>query len=266
MERTITVQRNVHINVPHAIKAGNLVTLHQFAERNPLRVNQVCSGWREAQDTDVEAYLGTMMTVGHDLVKPIIIDVKMNGQSLKMEVYTGAALSIVSEKVWMTVGQLQTSRVVLRTYNQTKLMVLEEAKVLVEYGNQFHNLMIRVLKEDGPSLVARDWLKHLQLDWKMVYNVQHSVEHDSVWQSVLSKYSNVFKPGLRMMKEITAKLKLKPSAVPQFHRARSVPFSLKWAAPIVVVPKNDGYVRLCADYKVTVNNVFGCGPVPSAQA
>ncbi|KAL5459767.1 hypothetical protein EMCRGX_G033139 [Ephydatia muelleri] len=145
--------------------------------------------------------------------------------------------------------------------------------------------MIRVVKEGGPSLVGRDWLKHLQLDWKMVCNVQCSVEKDSVWQSVLSKYSNIFKPGLGMMKEITAKLKLKPGAVPQFHRARSVPFSLKgaveqeihrleelgvlervvhseWAAPIVVVPKKDGRVRLCGDYKVTVNKFLDVDQYP----
>ena len=96
-------------------------------------------------------------------------------------------------------GQLQTSRVILKTYNQAKLTVLGETKVLLEYGDQFHSLMIRVVKEGGPSLVGRDWLKHLQLDWKMVCNVQCSVEKDSVWQSVLSKYSNVFKPGLGMM-------------------------------------------------------------------
>ena len=62
----------------------------------------------ESQDTDVEAYLGTVMTVGHDIVK-------LNGRPLKMEVDTCAALSIVSEKVWMMVkgtGKLQTSRVV----------------------------------------------------------------------------------------------------------------------------------------------------------
>ena len=81
-------------------------------------------------------------------------------------------------------------------------MLLGEAKVPVEYGVQFHNLMIRVVKEGGPSLVGRDWLKHLRLDWKMVCNIQCSVEQDSVRQSVLSKYSNVFKPGLGMMKEI----------------------------------------------------------------
>eukprot|EP00731_Ephydatia_muelleri_P033663 Em0034g45a len=102
--------------------------------RKPGHIASVCRQkyvaglqWMEPQDTDVEAYLGTVMTVGRDLVQPITIDVKLNGLPLKMEVDTGAALSIVSEKVWMTVkgtGRLQTSRVVLRTYNQAKLTVL----------------------------------------------------------------------------------------------------------------------------------------------
>eukprot|EP00731_Ephydatia_muelleri_P025658 Em0017g741a len=272
-------------------RAAEIAQSREAAQLNVQQLKETSVAvktWMEPQDTDVEAYLGTVMTVGRDLVQPITIDVKLNGRPLKMEVDTGAALSIVSEKVWMTVkgtGRLQTSRVVLRTYNQAKLTVLGETKVQVEYGDQFHSLMIRVVKEGGPSLVGRDWLKHLQLDWKMVCNVQCSVEKDSVWQSVLSKYSKIFKPGLGMMKEITAKLKLKPGAVPQFHRARSVPFSLKgaveqeihrleelgvlervvhseWAAPIVVVPKKDGRVRLCGDYKVTVNKFLDVDQYP----
>ena len=78
------------------------------------------------------------------------------------------------------------------------------------------------------------------------------------------------------MKTIKTKLKLKENATPKFHRPRTVPFALRgaveqelnrleekgilkkvshseWAAPIVPVPKKDGTVRVCGDYKVTVN-------------
>ena len=63
---------------------------------------------------------------------------------------------------------------------------------------------------------------------------------------------------------------------PKFFRPRSVPFAIKeavgkeierleragilekvdhseWAAPIVPVPKKDGKIRICGDYKVTIN-------------
>ena len=73
--------------------------------RKPGRIASVCRQksvaaglqWMESQDTDVEAYLGTVMTVGRDLVQPLNIDVKLN-VALKMEVDTGAALSILSER------------------------------------------------------------------------------------------------------------------------------------------------------------------------
>ncbi len=93
---------------------------------------------------------------------------------------------------------------------------------------------------------------------------------------MLANHSNLFVPGLGKIEGMEEKLYLKPHAQPKFCHARQVPFAIhekvekeidrqvaegiiepvqfsEWATPVVPIIKKDGSVRLCGDYKVTVN-------------
>jgi hypothetical protein len=85
---------------------------------------------------------------------------------------------------------------------------------------------------------------------------------------VLDVYSEVFADTLGTVKGVSAKIYVDETAVPRFHKARSVPFALRekvekelkrlqrrgiiepvqfsdLAVPIVPVEKTDGSVRIC---------------------
>ena len=100
----------------------------------------------------------------------------------------------------------------------------------------------------------------------------------------------MFKDELGTMQGVKAKLYVKPDSKPKFFKSRPVPHALKgaieqeldrlesmgviekvryseWAAPIVPVVKPDNSIRVCGDYKVTVNSVLEVDqhPLPNPE-
>ena len=107
---------------------------------------------------------------------------------------------------------------------------------------------------------------------------------------VLEKHKSVFSEGLGKLKDYKVNIELKEFAKPRFCKARTVPYALRgrieaeldrlvkegiyvpvkyspWAAPIVPVEKPDGGLRLCGDYKMTINPRAKCDnyPVPKTE-
>lgn len=134
--------------------------------------------------------------------------------------------------------------------------------------------------------MGRDWLKHIRLNWKEI-GVTIVENSQTRLKSLSEEYSVIFKDELGTMNSIQAELHVlvKEDASPQFYHPRPVPFALKeaierelqwleesgilkkvshsdWAAPIVPVPKKDRSVRICGDYKVTINEALDVDQYP----
>ena len=146
-----------------------------------------------------------------------------------------------------------------------------EITVDVKYNEQqVKQLPLLVVSREGLSLLGRNWLHRIRVDWhnicvlSPVYNV-----------NVLRKrFPELFKEGLRTVQGYKTRSEI--DSPPQFFRPMSVPYTLKdaieqdleqmvrlrvlekmstskWSVPIVPVFNSDESVRMCGDYKVTVN-------------
>ena len=92
----------------------------------------------------------------------------MEGKEIPMEVDTGAGVSIIPFSTWRSHFPdlpLQSSAIQLKTNTNEKLSVLGQHDVTVRYGDQVQKLMITVVDGDSTSLLGRDWLKQLRLNW-----------------------------------------------------------------------------------------------------
>ena len=169
--------------------------------------------------------------------------------------------------------ELKFSEAKLRTYTGEKIAVIGALDVEVKHWNQEAQLTLTVVEGNGPTLLGRDWLRHLRLDWATLNHI--SEVESSELKKLLNDRSVLFAEVLGKIKGTTARLYLKEGGRPRFYRARQISYSIRdqvakeidrqvelgilepvkfspWGTPVVPIQKKDGSIRLCGDYKITV--------------
>ncbi|XP_038590459.1 uncharacterized protein K02A2.6-like [Micropterus salmoides] len=246
--------------------------------------NYVSHGEEGQDDTDTDEVMFTLYKVEEldiQAEEPFIETLTVDETEMQFERDSGCGVTVMNHSVFKQLRQeeepaLQPCRVRLRTYTGQRIKVLGAAMVKVQHKNSEKMLPVVVVEGTGPSLVGRNWIRRLGLEWKPEPQINHLREE--TLEEVLGEYMEVFKEELGKFKGPPAKIYVDKDARPKFFKARPVPYAMRgrveaeldrliaqdliepvkyaeWAAPVVPVLKPDGTARLCGDYKLTVNQV-----------
>ena len=246
-------------------------------------------------DDPEEGYLLKMDGEKKEQEKPYMVWVKMDGKEMSMEVDTGASHTVMTEEMFkesFPAKSLTKTSLTLRTYSGEEVNVLGMFTTEAQTNQQTKSLPVIVVRGGTlpkHPLLGRNWLDKIKLDWKSICG-QGTLNWVGSVDDLKKKYPGVFDMTTsEPMKSFKATLRVPESAKPIVKKARPVPFAKRqavedelremvetgkaekvehsrWASPVVAIEKADGRVRLCGDYKVTVNTVIEPDPYPLPTA
>lgn len=238
----------------------------------------------ESQEDNAEMYcMYSNYTNSNRKVPPQIISVLVEGKPVNLELDTGSEVSTltVSDQLKLFPSKtIEKTNITFKNFDQSLSRPLGMIKnVNVEWNNSIKQVDVYIVSNDKPRIFGRNWLQlfdqwPLELNRK-VCDLKINQICDPV-KTIKDKFMEVFSPGWGDFKGESISLKLKADAKPKFLPVRQVPFALKdkvkdeikrllnnkriepvkyseWGTPVVPIVKSDGSVRLCGDYKVTLN-------------
>ncbi|KRY82815.1 Transposon Ty3-I Gag-Pol polyprotein [Trichinella pseudospiralis] len=192
--------------------------------------------------------------------RKIRITVVIENFPCEMEIDTGSEYTVLFEYVFRKLSQgikirLEPITVKLATFQGELVKVKGSCSVNVQYGNIHRTLALIVAKGHCPNLLGLNWFEPLGIH---LSGVHHEL-------------------GMYVGKPVS--LDLDPNVTSICMKARKVPFALRekidaeldklveqgvlepvdhpvWSTPIVTPVKPDGTVRICGDYKCTINKAL----------
>ena len=214
-----------------------------------------------------------------------MVSLVVNDRLCSFELDTGASSTIIGHHDWCKLGKpsLQSSKLRLTCYSGKPLTLLGECNVNVKLGKELISLSLVVVSGTGPALLGLEWIHALKLDLNRIIHGSnsdpcsiHRVLDDKKLSTILDKYKSVLSNELGHCTKVKAHIELQPDATPRFFKPRPLPFAYlsgvkeeldrqvnigilekvdtsSWAAPIVPVKKPNGRIRICGDFKVTIN-------------
>lgn len=205
---------------------------------------------------------------------PIFADVQVNGIQHKFMLDTGAGISAIPNHLYVSKFKnlkLEKSFAKIFDYSSNQIKVIGSLNPNVKFMDKTLPLRIIVVESQGPPILGRDFIRKFEIDSFKVNLISTLTLKD-----LLHKFKTLFDGQLGKFKYHKIHIDIDPLSKPIFCKPRQIPFAFRdrvdilldeyiqsdlitkietseWGTPLVPVLKSDGGIRICADYKVTIN-------------
>lgn len=209
----------------------------------------------------------------------IIIPLKINGIECELECDSGSRKTVVSLDFFKRLNlstKLLPSKLLFRDYQHNYFRPLGYAVVTVQYGDRTLSGELYVTDRSKSSVIGREWLKPLEV---IKINEIKSISNDQIPSTtqIEEEFKDVFSSDPGKVPNYVVSYTLKENAKPVYRKPQKVPHALlpaadhcinrlveagilekvdisEWGTPAVFIEKADKSVRLCGNYKLTLND------------
>ncbi|XP_015280350.1 PREDICTED: uncharacterized protein K02A2.6-like, partial [Gekko japonicus] len=210
----------------------------------------------------------------------IHVTVNLNGVPCSMEVDSGSSVTVLSSHTWQRMfptrsrRRLKAAETQVSDFQGRRIPLAGRDTFMVEFKGKCVELSCLIAEGHRVNLLALEWFEPLGIALTGVNAVS-----ENKWAVLYNEFPDVFGGGLGKYKGPPVSFELDPSVTPIRLKYRKVPIPLKprieaeldkliaqgvlepvpfskWETPIVTPVKSDGSIRICADYKCTINRAL----------
>ena len=213
------------------------------------------------------------------------VNVKVSSVKVEMIIDTGASINIIDEKTFAHISKstpisLKRTRTKLFAYGSTEQLPVIGQFAILETKKRITVSTLHVVKGNCGSLLSYQTATELNLLQVNIKTVKvestDKCKHESskIFKTKIENQSPKLFQGIGQLQNFEVKLHIDPAVSLVAQAARRIPFHMRrkvsaafkqledddiiekvegptpWISPQVIIPKNDGTVRLCVDMRM----------------